>query len=99
MEIDDVVARMEGPVVDPESGAHRFIVRGEIAIRFWVVPEERGGEAGWGVQIEGLPVPSIAHAHPWESMEAARDAALRAVHEMLVLERVQREDREGNRSS
>lgn len=73
--------------------AHRY--RGcspERCIDFAVSPEERNGQRGWGVQIEGLPDPPIAHDWPWESVEEARDAAVSVIQDMLTLEHMQRED-------
>lgn len=73
---------------------YHYIVRGdERDVRFQVTPEG----AGWAVQIEGIPGPSIVHDQPWPSAEAARAAAVRVIHELLWLELVQREEQERNR--
>lgn len=90
-----VEMQVEGPEVEEETGAHHFIVRSsERDVRFTVIPETAAAGEGWAVRIEGIPAPSIVHAAPWPSVEAARDAALRAIGSILTLERVQREDRE-----
>jgi hypothetical protein len=90
-----VDALVEGPRVDGQTREHHYVVRGgEREIRFRVIPEEAGEDRGWAVRIEGVPAPSIVHERPWESVPAARDAAIRAIATMLWLERVQREEAE-----
>jgi hypothetical protein len=87
---------VEGPSVDQETRVHHFIVHGDVRqIRFMVIPEEFQGKKGWGVRIEGIPDPCIVHEQPWISVEAARDAALRAIEALLTLERMQREEQGG----
>lgn len=65
---------------------------------FQVIPETMGEEQGWAVRIEGIPAPSIAHDHPWPTVEAARAAAERAIEAILELERMQREEMERHRT-
>jgi hypothetical protein len=83
-----VESRVDGPVIDQASQEHRYTVLGEPAICFSIVPE---GD-GWAVRIDGLPEPSISHDHPWESVDEARDAAIRVVADLQKLELMQRED-------
>ena len=70
---------------------------GDRCIDFTVVAEEKDGDRGWGVHIEGLPDPAIVHDVPWESVEEARDAAVVAIQAMLTLEEMQREDMDTTR--
>jgi hypothetical protein len=87
--------QVEGPSVDQETQEHRFIVHGDVRqIRFSVLPEELGGIKGWGVRIEGIPDPCIVHEQPWASVEAVCVCALRAIEDLLSLERMQREEQE-----
>lgn len=90
--------QVDGPVVDKETGAQVYMVRGERDVRFTVLPESpTTGPTEWTVQIEGVPDPCIVHDEPWLTPEEARDAALKVVRTMLDLERMQREDQERNR--
>ena len=76
-----------------DERTHRFRVCGEHHdIDFAVVAEEQNGDRGWGVQIDGLPDPPIVHSSPWDSLDAARDAAVSAIQDILTLERMQQED-------
>jgi hypothetical protein len=84
--------RMDGPVIDESTHEHRYTLFGERTISFSIVPEAEG----WAVRIEGVPAPSIIHDHPWESLEEAREAALKAVNDMQKLERMQRDDQAGS---
>jgi hypothetical protein len=90
-----VEMEVEGPVVDRRDGTHTYAVRSpEGDVSFTVLPETSGEQSGWGVSIEGLPDPGIVHAQPWPTVETARDAALNAIHHMLILRRMQREEAE-----
>jgi hypothetical protein len=83
-------SRIDGPLIDEASEEHRYTVPGEPAISFSIVPERDG----WAVRIDGLPEPSIRHEHPWESIDAALDAAVRVVADLQELEGMQREDQD-----
>lgn len=86
--------QVEGPRTNPETGTHEYTVRGEErSIGFSVIPEEpANAEAGWRVDIEGIPSPGIVREQPWPSVEAARDAALQVIRNIFTLERMQRDD-------
>lgn len=86
-----------GPVVDQKTGAQAYTVHGERDVRFTVMPQLSAGRTEWSVQIEGVPEPCIVHDEPWLSPEEARDAALKVARTLLILERMQREDRERGR--
>ena len=95
-EVHGTPLRVDGPDIDQDTHEHRYIVRGdERDIHFSVVPEDRDGDKGWGVQIEGIPDPGIVREHPWQAVEAARDAAVRAIADMLALQRMQHKERGG----
>ena len=83
---------VDGPEQHPVTGAHCYTVHGEYRdVHFEVVKGcVHRDQPGWDVCIEGLPDPPIYHEEPWQSPEAARDAALRAIEHILELERVQR---------
>lgn len=88
---------LEGPAVDEASGCHRYVAHGrDQDLWFEVMPDNLGGESGWGVRIEGIPGPSIVHDKPWPTVEAARDAALAAVEALFQIEAIQRADQERN---
>jgi hypothetical protein len=93
---DTVEMQIEGPSVDEETGTQTYVVHGEDCdVHFSVIPETRpNNRTEWGVQIEGVAGPGIVHDEPWLSSEVARDAALEVVQDMLVLERMQREELE-----
>jgi hypothetical protein len=82
---------LEGPVVDETTREHRYTLFGERTVSFSVFPEAEG----WAVRIDGVPAPSIIHDHPWESLDEAREAAVKAASDMQKLERMQREDQAG----
>lgn len=86
--------QLSGPETDEATGVRAYAVRGPVGeVHFRVVPEEMpDGSEGWGVDIEGLPDPSIVHGRPWPTPEAARDAALHAAQTMLVLEKMQQDE-------
>ena len=82
-------------MTDPRTGVRRYMARSDAGeIGFTVIEEEKGGQKGWAVRIEGVPPPSIVHDRPWPSVEAACEAATRAVTDMLVLERAQQAEQE-----
>lgn len=90
--------QVEGSHLDQQPQAHHYLVQGaERSVRFRVMREELHGERGWAVRIEGVPGPSIVHERPWRSVEAARDAAMKAIGIILSLEQRQREELEPNR--
>lgn len=90
-----VEMEVEGPAVETEAGTRRYTVHSaEGDVAFTVMPETAGEQSGWGVSIEGLPDPGIVHAQPWPTPEAARDAALAAIHNMLILRGMQRAEAE-----
>lgn len=92
---DTVEVQVEGPTTDPSTGARRYTARSDVRdIGFSVIEEEKGGAKGWAVRIEGVPAPSIVHERPWPTVEAACEAATRAITDMLVLERAQRAELE-----
>jgi hypothetical protein len=88
--------QVEGPVVDEETGSQSYTVqKDEGIVRFTVMPQTSSGDrTEWAVEIEGVPGPGIVHEEPWLSPDEARDAALKAAGDMLVLERMQREELE-----
>lgn len=89
------VLGVDGPELNERTQEHRYTVRStERDIEICVQPEELNGVHGWCVRIEGIPAPSIVHDHPWPTVEAARDAGVSAAEDILILERMQREDRE-----
>jgi hypothetical protein len=86
--------RVDGPDIDQDTQEHRYTVHGEERdVQFRVIPEEREGEKGWGLRIEGIPGPGIVRERPWQAVEAARDAAVRAIADVLALERMQRDEK------
>ena len=88
-----VEMRVEGPAVDGETYVYT-VHSPEGDLKFAVMPETMGERSGWGVCIESVPEPSIVHPEPWQTPEAARDAALNAVQNILALRRMQREEAE-----
>lgn len=92
---DNIALEVEGPETE-EGGGQRYTAHSAIrTITFGVKPADG---SGWTVWIEGIPDPAIMH-EPWQTPEEAREAAIKAVHDVLTLEDMRQRETERGKPS
>ena len=91
--VNEIELEIEGPEVG-DGDEEIYTARTSFhSTRFGV---KRVDSSGWMVWIEGIPDPAIVH-DPWPTAEEAKDAAIKAVRDILKLEEMQRQDIEGGK--